>query len=87
MPVVLTTMPLGAPLAEMLWNVTSAAPMVVWMLRAVPVVVVIVLFGAVAALASVGASRCRCGVDVKAVLGAVLGVHGVVEVCDVAVRW
>ena len=44
-PVLLSTMPLrSAPLAEMLWNVTSAAPMVVLaMLSAVPVPELMVL--------------------------------------------
>ncbi len=45
-PVVLSTMPLTAPLAAMLWNVTSAAPMVVLvMLSAVPVPELMVLPG------------------------------------------
>ena len=43
-PVLLSTMPLTAPLAEMLWNVTSDAPMVVLaMLSAVPVPELMVL--------------------------------------------
>src|SRR5262245_33219326 len=43
-PVVLSTMPLVAPLAEMSWNVTLLAPMLVLaMLRAVPVVEVMLL--------------------------------------------
>ena len=55
-PVLLTTMPLGAPLAEMLRKVRSSAWIVVfWTLMAVPVVVVSVLFGAVAPLVSVTA--------------------------------
>ena len=43
-PVLLSTMPLAAPLAEMLWNVRSFAPMVVLAtLSAVPVPELIVL--------------------------------------------
>ena len=43
-PVLLSTMPLTAPLAEMLWKVTSDAPMVVLaMLSAVPVPELMVL--------------------------------------------
>ena len=54
MPVLLSTMPFGAPLAEMLWKVRSSAWIVVLAtLSAVPVVVVSVLFGAVAPLVSV----------------------------------
>ena len=44
-PVVLSTMPLAAPLAEMLWNVRSLAPIVVLAtLSAVPVVETMLLF-------------------------------------------
>ena len=44
MPVLLSTMPLAAPLAEMLWKVRPLAPIVVLAtLSAVPVVVVRVL--------------------------------------------
>ena len=70
-PVLLSTIPFAAPLAEMLRKVRSSAWMVVfWTLSAVPVVVVSVLFGAVAPLVSVTATL-PLTVALKAVLAPV----------------